>query len=143
MKSSRLKAHMEVARAYSKLSHAKRLKVGTVLLRDDRPISVGYNGCPSGGSNVCEVLIKDKDDPFPEWETKKEVIHAEANSILFAAKNGISTNGCVMVSTHSPCYECAKMIIQSGINEVYYENEYRVTDSIKFLIENGVKCVKV
>ena len=146
MKSTRLKAHVKVAQAYAELSHARRLKVGAVLIRDDRPVAVGYNGTPSGADNNCEFeeLILDNPGPFmqppvAELKTKPDVVHAEMNVIAFAAKSGVSTDGCIMVITDSPCYECSKLIIQSGIKEVYYIRQYRLTESLDFLRENGVK----
>lgn len=126
-------AHLEVAGVYAKLSRANRLKVGAVIVKDERVISVGYNGTPSGLSNECEV----------NNITKPEVIHAEANAILFAAKNGIATNGCSIVITHSPCYECAKMIIQSGVKRVYYKDQYRDLRPISLLQEAGVIVSKI
>lgn len=129
----KLRAHLKVAQAYAELSTAKRLKVGAVLIKDDRPIAVGYNGTPSGYDNRCE------DD---EGNTRPEVLHGEANAILFAGRKGIPS-GCVMVTTDSPCFECAKMIIQVRIKAVYYANEYRLTDSLKFLEENNVLVQKI
>lgn len=137
---------MKVAQAYAELSHARRLKVGAVLVRDDRPVAVGYNGTPSGADNNCEYEVelpqenlKFKQLPMSELRTKQSVVHAETNVIAFAAKSGVSTDGCIMVITDSPCYECSKLIIQSGITEVYYLREYRLTESLDFLRENGVK----
>lgn len=139
MKSSKkLKAHMEAAKVYSSLSHATRLKVGAVLVRDDRIISIGYNGMPSGGDNNCEFVTREG-----EVITKPGVVHAEMNVIAFAAKNGVATNGCSMVITDSPCYECSKLIIQSGIKKVYYDREYRLTDSLEFLKEYKVEVNKL
>ena len=148
MKYSRLLAHLNAAQGYAKLSHAKRLKVGAVLVKDDRIISIGYNGMPSGGSNECEYEKPKFDNktlsyPTTELATKPEVVHAEMNVIAFAAKNGVSTNGCSLVITDSPCFECAKLIIQSGIKEVYYEREYRLTDSLDFLKEYKVKVERI
>lgn len=132
-----IKSHLEVAKIYAKLSQATRLKVGAVIVRDDRPISVGRNGTPSGYDNTCEYLVGN------ELATKPEVIHAEANAIAFAAKNGVSTDGCDMILTHSPCFECSKLIIQCGIKNVYYEERYRITDSIDFLTNNNINVIKI
>lgn len=128
---------MQVARVYGGLSHARRLKVGAVLVKDDRIISIGYNGMPSGGTNTCEEYVLD--GPIAELVTKPGVVHAEMNVIAFAAKNGVSTEGCTMIVTDSPCYECSKLIIQSGIKKIYYDKEYRLTESLDFLREYGVK----
>lgn len=139
----RLNAHMKVAQAYAELSHAKRLKVGAVLVREDRPVAVGYNGTPSGADNNCEEAMPHLNmlDQVTsvEYVTKPSVVHAEMNVIAFAARSGVSTDGCIMVITDSPCYECSKLIIQAGITEVYYLREYRLTESLEFLRENGVK----
>lgn len=132
-----LKSHLEVAQVFSRRSKAKRLKVGAVLVRDDRIISTGWNGMPAGGSNECEYMV-DK-----VVHTKPEVIHAEANVISFAARHGVPTEGCSLVITHSPCFECSKLIIQSGIKEVWYEEEYRIKEAVKFLTDNNVKVEKI
>lgn len=126
----RLLTHMAAAKVYAELSYAKRLKVGAVLIKDDRIISVGYNGTPSGMSNKCEYIDSVLD---AEVKTKPEVVHAETNVIAFAAKNGVATKDCIMVITHSPCFECSKLIIQAGIRGVYYETEYRLTSGLDFL----------
>lgn len=125
--------NLEAAKLYATLSYAKRLKVGAVLLRDGHIVSNGRNGTPSGFNNDCEL----------DNVTVPEVIHAECNVILFAAKNGISTDGTTLVITHSPCFECSKMIIQSGIKEVYYETEYRDTSSVGFLRSANITCERI
>lgn len=128
-----INAHLKTAQVYAELSYAQRLKVGAVLVSDNRIVSVGRNGTVSGADNVCEV----------DGVTKPEVVHAETNVIAFAAKSGVSTNNCVMVITDSPCYECSKLIIQSGIKEVYYKREYRDTSSLDFLRENNILVSKI
>lgn len=140
MKTRRLNAHMEAAHTYAKLSWAKRLKVGAILIKNDRIISIGYNGMPSGSSNICEDVVIE--GGFPEYTTKPEVIHAEMNAIAFAARNGIMTEGCSMITTHSPCFNCSKLLIQSGVKEIYYEKEYRKIGALKFLKDNNVKVRK-
>lgn len=136
-------AHMAVAEIQALQSHAKRLKVGAVLVRDDREIGTGRNGCVSGGSNDCEFAYFNEDAGKAEWITKPEVIHAEANVILFAAKHGTPTNGCEIYTTHSPCYDCCKMIVQCGIKKVTYKEEYRDTQGLDFLRQNGVEAAKL
>ena len=133
----RINAHLNAAKAYAQLSYAKRLKVGAVLVKDDRIISVGYNGMPSGVDNDCE------DEIDGQLVTKPGLVHAEMNVIAFAAKNGMSTNQCIMIITHSPCFECSKLIIQSGIKKVLYETEYRLTEGLDFLRECGVEVESV
>jgi len=123
---------MKTAFIFAEASHCKRNQVGAVISTDGRIVSTGYNGMPSGFTNECE-----KDDA-----TKDLVIHAEANAILFAAKNGVSLKGSKLTLTLSPCVECAKMIIQSGVSHVEYHEEYRVTEGIRILRVAGVKVWK-
>lgn len=132
-----LRSHLKVAEARAELSYARRLKVGSVIVRDGRTISEGRNGMPPGGSNVCEDIINGK------LVTKPGLIHAEANAILWAASEGTSTEGCIIVTTDSPCFECAKMILGAKIKAVYYRDEYRITDSLNFLRENNVLVEKI
>ncbi len=123
MKDKYIEAHLEVAKIYGKLSSAERLKVGCIIVKDDRIISIGYNGMPSGASNVCEK----------DGKTKPEVLHAEANSILKLAKSTESGQDSFMFCTYAPCIHCAKLILQSGIKEFYYEENYKDDDGIKLL----------
>ena len=134
----KIKSHLSAAKVCAELSYAERLKVGAVITKDDRLISIGYNGTPTGFDNTCELHL---DDSIKV--TRPEVVHAEANAILFAAKHGLSTDGSMLVITHSPCYECAKMIVQCGIIEVYYEVEYRYKEPLVFLKECGVLVKKI
>lgn len=145
-----LQAHLKAAYAYAELSYAKRLKVGCLIIKDGRVVSIGRNGMPSGGSNDCEEYSKGladmeklDDNTSTRWKTRPEVIHAEMNAIAFAAKKGSSTENCIMVLTDSPCFECSKLIIQSGIKEVYYDREYRLTDSLKFLKNYNIKVERI
>jgi dCMP deaminase len=115
MKSKYIRAHLEVARIYGQLSTATRLKVGCIIVKDDRIISIGYNGMPSGGSNVCEE----------DGHTKPEVFHAETNAISKLAKSTESGQGAYMFCTFAPCVDCAKLILQSGIKEFHFEHRYK------------------
>jgi dCMP deaminase len=143
-----IKTHLRVAQEYAKLSKARRLKVACLIVKDNRILSIGINGTPSGYDNECEDCIYNcigvcgHIDPGV-LSTKPEVIHSEANAISFSAKNGIPINGCTMILTHSPCFECSKLIVQSGITEVYYGEQYRVTEAIEFLIKCNVKVIKI
>ena len=128
--------HLNVAKEYSKLSRAKRLKVGAVIVKDDRVISVGYNGTPAGRDNECEYKING------ELVTKPEVLHAESNALMYALREGVSTKGCELFTTHSPCFDCCKLIVSSGITAVYYDIEYRDTSGIEFLEECGITVLK-
>ena len=115
---------MKTAHAFAECSTARRLQVGAIVVKDNRIISIGYNGMPSGWDNVCE----DKNN-----KSRPEVLHAESNAIAKLAKSSESGNGSAIFITHSPCLDCAKMIYQSGIKQVYYSNEYRSTDGVDFL----------
>lgn len=151
--------HMETAFNYANISSAQRLKCGAVLVSSDntRVLMIGYNGTPSGQDNACEnikcsscgITINSNyfDDPFcPQCDqpnlhlvTKTNVIHAEENVILFCAKNGIPTQDCIMYTTHSPCTQCAKMIVGAGIKKVYYAQHYRDLSGLELLKNNGVE----
>ena len=120
---------MEVAHVYAKLSYCKRKQVGCVIVKDDRLISIGFNGTPPGWENVCE------DD---NNTTKREVFHAEANAVAKLAKSHESGAGATLFVTCAPCIDCAKLIVQSGIAEVFYDEEYRGTDGVDFLRKCGV-----
>lgn len=122
--------------AVSKLSTAKRLKVGAVIVKDDNIISYGYNGTPKGFDNECEY--KDSNGTLI---TKCEVIHAEINAVSKAARSGVSTLNATLYCNISPCVECAKIIIQSGIHKVIYKEEYRSTEGIELLKKAKIKVV--
>jgi len=126
-------AHMEAAEVYSKLSSAKRLQVGAVIVKDNRIISIGYNGMPSGWDNVCE---------FDNFVTRPEVLHAETNAIAKVAKSSESCEGSTLYTTHQPCLDCAKLIYQSGINRVVYKHPYRCNEGVFFLNKCGVEVEK-
>ena len=121
-------AHMKVAGIYGALSSARRAKVGCVIVKDNRIISIGYNGMPTGWDNCCEE----------NGHTKDEVLHAEANALTKLAKSTESGDGAVLFCTHSPCIDCAKLIVQSGITDVYYEQDYRSKDGLIFLTKSGL-----
>ena len=125
-------AFMDTAERFSALSTAERLKVGAIIVKDGRIISIGYNGMPSGWDNVCE------DDDF---KTKPEVIHAEANAIAKLASSHESGRNAYMYVTHSPCIECAKLIATSGISRVYYKTKYRNEDGLEFLRKCNVEII--
>jgi len=151
-------AYMDTAKRFAQLSTAKRLKVGAIVVKDDRIISIGYNGTPCGWDNECEVILK----PTPEMldalseeqlkqrfpyidndkryamATKPEVLHAEANALTKLAKSTESGDGAILFVTHSPCIDCAKLIVQSGISQVYYAEPYRNEEGLKFLVHSEV-----
>jgi len=134
-----IKAHMNVAEVYASLSSATRLKVGCVIVKNDTIIGIGYNGMPSGWDNVCEDEEYDQDGFHITSKTKKEVIHAEINAISKVARSTNSSEGAYMFITHAPCMECSKALFQSGIQKVFYKNEYRDLSGIKFLKDCGME----
>ena len=133
MKKKFIKTYMDVAESFAKLSSAVRLQVGAIVVKDDRIISIGYNGMPSGWDNCCEDNNK----------TKAEVLHAETNAIAKLAKSSEGGCGATMFVTHAPCIDCAKLVYQSGIDTVYYKNDYRSTQGLEFLTKSNVDVIKV
>lgn len=129
MKQKWLDAYMDTAERFAQLSSAQRLKVGSVIVKDHRIISIGYNGTPAGWDNVCEDA---------NFKTKPEVIHAEANAIVKLARDGESGNGATLFCTHAPCIDCAKLIFGAGIRKVFYRETYRSNDGVHFLLNSGV-----
>lgn len=133
---------MDWAKRLSELSYARRLQVGAVIVRDDTVISYGYNGMPAGWDNNCEDTVW-KSDGSRELKTKPEVLHAESNAIAKLARSTNSGHGAAMFVTHGPCIECAKLIYQSGIRAVYYQQSYRDNSGIEFLKRSGVEVHNV
>jgi len=125
--------YIEMAEIWAKNSYCKRRQVGALLVKDRMIISDGYNGTPSGFENICEE----------NGVTKPYVLHAEANAISKVAKSGNSSEGATLYVTASPCIECAKLIIQSGIKRVVYKDEYRLTDGVDLLTRAGITVEKV
>lgn len=134
------RAHLEVAETYAQLSSAKRRKVGCVIVKDNRIISIGYNGMPSGWDNECEYEGEyTSHAPWPNLITKKEVLHAEANALTKVAKSTESSEGAVLYTTCTPCLECSKLIYQSGIERVVYKERYRTEEGLTFLQNCGIE----
>lgn len=148
MKQKFIDYFMDIATRTSKLSYAKRLQVGAVIVKGNQILASGYNGMPSGWENNCEVKVPEHIDPdtrtvTPEHiKSKPEVMHAERNAIDKVASSNESTLGAVMFTTHAPCLECAKSIYNTGITTVYYKEEYRSNDGINFLKKTGVHVHK-
>ena len=138
MKEKHIKAYMKTAETFAECSTARRLHVGAIIVKDDRIISIGYNGMPSGWDNNCENFIGYMRGE-PVLKTKPEVLHAEMNTLMKLARSTESGLGASMFVTHSPCLECAKGIYQAGISEVFYKHHYRSDEGIKFLEKCGVK----
>jgi dCMP deaminase len=149
-------AYMKTAETFAELSHARRLHVGAIVVKDDRIISIGYNGMPAGWDNDCENTVfvlgeealgtdmvalgytQTDNGNWTKLKSKPEVLHAETNAIAKLAKSTESGDGAVLFVTHSPCLDCAKLIFQSGIRSVFYRNSYRNTDGTTFLERSGV-----
>ena len=143
MKQKFIEAYMDVAERFAQLSSAKRLQVGAIVVKDDRIISIGYNGMPTGWTNECEFEVHAKELGYTESVTKPEVIHAESNAISKLARGTESGEGASIFITHSPCMDCAKLIYQSGIATVYYKESYRSTQGIDFLEKSDIEVIKV
>ena len=143
-----IQAHLDVAARYSQLSRARRLKVGAVVVKDDRIISIGYNGTPPGWDNNCEDetgFVTDDDGNVIDrlLKTKPEVLHAEENAIGKLARSHESGAGASMFITHAPCAQCAKLILVSGIKQVFYRDTYRDDSGVKFLQKGGVEVQQI
>jgi dCMP deaminase len=170
MKEKFVNAYMDVAERFAELSSARRLHVGAIVVKDDRIISIGYNGMPAGWDNDCEnvewcsaggwlspeeiiegwpyegtYLDTDGNEMQGRYrlKTKSEVLHAETNAIAKLAKSTESGDGAVLFVTHSPCLDCAKLIFQSGIRGVFYRDNYRSTDGIEFLEKSGIEIKQI
>ena len=126
------KRYLEMAKIWAENSYCKRRQVGALIVKDKMIISDGYNGTPSGFENICE------DD---SGKTKAYVLHAEANAITKVAKSSNSSDGATLYVTTSPCIECSKLIIQSGIKRVVFVEKYRKTDGVDLLKRVGVEIV--
>lgn len=127
-------AYLEIASSWAKLSHCNRKKVGAIIVKNGMIISDGFNGTPSGFENSCECET---------GETQWYVLHAEANAILKCAKHGASCDGATLYLTHSPCRDCSKLILQSGIKTVVYSEDYKDITGIDFLKSAGVEILKI
>ena len=171
MKQKFIEVYMKTAEIFAGLSTAQRLHVGAIIVKDDRIISIGYNGMPAGWDNTCEDKIymdrgaggwlspeeiehqwPNQEQQLPKesniWKryklvTKPEVLHAETNAISKLARSNEAGDNSTMFCTHAPCLDCAKLIYQSGINSVYYRNSYRSDAGIEFLEKCNVKVNKI
>jgi len=128
------KAYLKMAIEWAKLSYCKRKKVGALIVKDRMIISDGYNGTPSGFDNCCEDET---------GKTQWFVLHAEANAILKLAGSTQSAKDATLYLTLSPCKECSKLVLQSGIKKVVYVDEYSDNDGIDFLKNHGIVLLKI
>ena len=124
--------YLEMAKIWAQNSYCKRRQVGALIVKEKMIISDGYNGTPAGFENVCE----DENN-----KTKPYVLHAEANAITKVAKSNNSSEGATLYITSSPCMECAKLIIQSGIKRVVYSDNYRIEEGVNLLKRAGIEIV--
>jgi dCMP deaminase len=163
MKTKFIDYYMNIAELTSKLSYAKRLQVGAVIVKDNQILATGYNGTPAGWDNNCEDKVWDKGSggwlspeefeeqyPYKEYhpqaecevhyglKTKPEVLHAETNALMKVAKSTESSDNAVLFCTHAPCMECSKLIFQAGIKTVFYRDQYRDNSGVQFLKQGGV-----
>jgi len=148
MKQRLIDAYMKTAETFAELSYARRLHVGAIVVKDDRIISIGYNGMPAGWDNDCEdeighVLDVDENVVEIRLKTKPEVLHAERNALDKLAKGNEGGLGSTMFITHAPCLECAKSIYGAGISHVFYKDSYRSEDGVQFLTKCGVSIEKL
>jgi dCMP deaminase len=137
-----VKYFAKIAEETAKLSSAIKLQVGCVIVKDNRILSVGYNGTPSGWDNECEEVIEWPNGDIKFLTTKPEVLHAEANALMKLCQSTESSKGATLFVTHTPCIECAKLIYQAGISQVYYINQYDATKGCgqEFLEKAGIEC---
>jgi dCMP deaminase len=143
MKQKYIDLYMDWARRAADLSHARRLHVGAVIVKDDTVISYGYNGMPAGWDNNCEDEQWNVHDGDYTLKTKPEVLHAESNAVAKLARGHNSGVGADIFVTHAPCLDCAKLIYQSGIERVYYDTPYRDNAGIEFLEKSGIEVNKL
>jgi dCMP deaminase len=170
MKDKLKRAYMQTAATFAELSHARRLHVGAIVVKDDRIISIGYNGMPAGWDNNCENVEwcsaggwLDPEEIEERWpfegkytdadgnvmqsryrlKTKPEVLHAETNAIAKLARSNESGLGADIFITHAPCLDCAKLIYQSGIKRVWYGTQYRDSTGTEFLRKSGIEVGQI
>lgn len=170
MKQKFIDYYMGIAESTARLSSARRLQVGSVIVRDQKILATGYNGTPTGWDNECENVelmpctageYLAPEEIFAKWpfegrfwvggqeiitryrlKTKDIVLHSEANALTKIARSTETSEGATMFCTHAPCLQCAKLIYQSGISKLYYRDTYRETSGLEFLEKGGVAVEK-
>ena len=135
MKEKEIIAYKKIVLAIAEMSSCKRLKVGAILVKDNSIISYGYNGTPYGDDNDCECSLTGL--------STNKVIHAENNALLKCAASHASSRDSVCFVSHSPCIYCSIAMYQAGISEVYYINDYRLTEGIDFLQSKNINVTKI
>ena len=143
MKPRMVEYYMKVAELTAGLSRARRLQVGCVIVKDDNIISFGWNGTPPGWDNNCEDEVCNGHDGDSVLKTKPEVIHAEANALMKLCRTHSSSYGASLFLTHAPCVECAKLISSAGIDQVFYQQQYRNQDGINLLIKSNISVTEI
>ena len=150
---------MDIAERISQMSYAKRLQVGSVLVKENTILSYGWNGMPTGWDNNCEHKqymgsdaggwlspeeiehqwpFEDEDGKRYGLKTRPEVLHSESNTLMKVARSTESSEGATLFCTHAPCIDCAKLIYQAGITTVYYKETYRDDSGLRFLSQGGI-----
>ena len=142
MKQKYIDLYMDWAKRCAELSHARRLHVGAVIVKDDTVISYGYNGMPAGWDNNCEEQVTGEDETV-YLKTKPEVLHAESNAIAKLARSVESGLDSDLFVTHSPCLDCAKLIYQSGVKRVFFGHAYRDDTGLDFLRKSGIEVNQI
>ena len=150
MNNRHIDLYMDLATRIALMSYAVRLKVGSVIVKNNSIISFGWNGMPSGWDNTCEYVADvhpgdpryDYNNFSKELKTKEEVLHAESNALAKIASSTESSEGSTMFCTHAPCLQCAKLIYQSGIQTLYYKNTYRDQAGLDFLEKSKVNVIR-
>ncbi len=133
------RTYLEMAKVWAQLSKAERKKVGCLIVKDGQIISDGYNGTPKGYDNECETVNeKFLDKAENKLQTKREVLHAESNALMKLAKSTNSSKDSTIYLTMSPCFDCAKLIIQAEVERVVCSEQYRITDGVDFLRKNNI-----
>lgn len=138
MKQKWVDAYMDTAERFAQLSSARRLKVGSIIVKENRIISIGYNGMPAGWNNNCEYVLEDN-----SLKTRPEVLHAEENALIKLARDGESGKDAILFVTHAPCIQCSKLIYGAGISQVFYKHTYRDTAGLNFLRDCGIKIIHI
>ncbi len=141
-----LKTYIQILKLISTHSTCKRKQLGSIIIKENRIISMGFNGVFNKQKHCNELFNGDEENFYEKHGifSKENEIHAETNAIGYAAKNGISVNDCIMIVSLSPCCSCAKAIISSGIKEVFFVELYdRDPRGIQLLLKNNIKCEQV